>query len=129
MVKSSKMDEFQHKILLEAISIIEINDYVGLLIDRAKIIIKRSGTVTNIEITVNLYFEILGSIDELYKYRCLNRKLIKRADNNTAHLVYEHYFKSRIRSAKAVLKKLSYILPIQQTHQILNSNKTPNSVS
>lgn len=120
------MDEFQYKILLEAISIVEINDYVGLLIDRAKIIIKQSGTVTNTEITSNLYVEILGSIEELYKYRCLNRHLIKRADNRTSHLIYEHYFKSRIRSAKLALKKLSYIIPTGKSHQTINSNDSPN---
>ncbi|QDW24859.1 hypothetical protein [Pedobacter sp. KBS0701] len=114
MVKTANIDEFQYQLLLEAIDIVEANDYVGLLIDRAKIIIQTPIVSVNLADTFTLYTDVFAAINHLNKYRSLNRKLLINAEDDALHLAYDQYFNSRVRSGKLILKKLAALLLIEQ---------------
>lgn len=120
MVKNYDVDEFQYQILLEAIDIVEANDYVGLLLGRAKIFTQSSALVINCGAALTLYTEILAAVNDLSKYRSLNKKLSNAAQDGAVHLIYDRYFSSRIRSGKLILRKLSDLLPIEQVHPKIN---------
>lgn len=113
--KHESMARFQDQILLRAILTVEENDYLGLLIEKAKMIISRGGLPFNNESANEILRDLLLTIDECKKYRKLNSILGPKV--SAFHFLDFHqmdnYFKLRIRTAKLILRKLSAYCPDQ----------------
>lgn len=107
------ISSFREKILIDAIKLVEDNDYVGLLINNAKMVIQAEGRSFNRQTPMMLAIEITEALKELENYRILNLSLIEM--NASADLCdyghFERYFKSRIISGKRILSKLCKFIP------------------
>lgn len=100
---------FRERLLIDAIMVIEDNDYVGLLIEKANVIIRENGFQYHRETPSMLMTEMIEAIRELENYRLLNLSL-KDVQNVCAgydSVYFERYFKSRIISAKRTFLRLS----------------------
>lgn len=111
MKKDILFEEFKRKILIEAILIVEENDYMGLLIEKAKIMIKNSGGTFNNEHPFGVFTELNKVLCQLIEYRKLNTALFIDNGLYPGYPKYDKYFKSRIRSAKYVITKLKNFVP------------------
>lgn len=107
------IEAFQRKILLEAIQVVEENDYTGLLISKGKAITASVGSTFNNETPLEVFDELCNVIDEMLKYRKLNTLLALTEAPHSRYLQYDSYFKSRIRSARIVQGKLRSFLTEQ----------------
>ena len=104
-----EINAFRERILIDAITVVEDNDYIGLLIAKAKAIIQENGTPHNRQTPSMLMMEMIEAIQELENYRLLNLSLkeMQGVFDYYDALYFERYFKSRIISAKRILLRLS----------------------
>lgn len=112
MEKRESLEQFQREIFLEAIFVVEQNDYMGLLVNKAKLITDRNGESFNNETATDILAEIEQVLIKLVKYRKLNQMLYLNEHDVSSKLLmeYDKYFKSRITSAKLATNKLYQFL-------------------
>jgi len=104
---------FREKILRNAIIVVEDNDYLGLLIEKAKVVVKSGGEPYNTQTPDMLVTEITEALREFESYRILNLATgsVIVQDELYDYRYFERYFKSRTIAGKKVLSKLEKFIP------------------
>ena len=104
---------FREKILRNAIIVVEDNDYLGLLIEKAKVVVKSGGEPFNTQTSNMLVTEITEALREFESYRILNLATgsVIVQDELYDYRYFERYFKARTIAGKKVLSKLEKFIP------------------
>ena len=110
--ENESLQDFQRQVFLEAIFVVEQNDYMGLLVDKAKIILQENGRPFNNESAKDVLAEIEQVLIQLINYRKLNQMINRNQWEvyQQPQKDYDIYFKSRIISAKRASHKLVQFL-------------------
>jgi hypothetical protein len=110
--ENESLQDFQRQVFLEAIFVVEQNDYMGLLVDKAKIILQENGRPFNNESAKDVLAEIEQVLIQLINYRKLNQMINRKQWEvcQQPQKDYDKYFKSRIILAKRASHKLVQFL-------------------
>ena len=108
-----KKKTFREKILRNAIIVVEDNDYLGLLIEKAKVVVKSGGEPFNTQTSNMLVTEITEALREFESYRILNLATgsVIVQDELYDYRYFERYFKSRTIAGKRCSRSLKNSFP------------------